>query len=104
LALVDQAAGEHDHIMTTSLWMLPALLVVIALAAPRYGVDTRDGYDWNRRFGPPEPPPPLASRRRSTPLADLRAVARAFGHASRHTPPRERSTSPQSNARGGRHR
>jgi hypothetical protein len=90
--------------MTTSLWMLPALLVVIALAAPRYGVDTRDGYDWNRRFGPPEPPPPLASRRRSTPLADIRAVARAFGHASRHTPARERSRSSQPNARGGRHR
>ena len=70
--------------MTTSLWMLPALLVVIAFAAPRYGVDDR--HDWNRRFGPLEPPPPLASRRRSTPLADLRAVARTLRHASRHTP------------------
>jgi hypothetical protein len=62
--------------MDTSLWLLPALLLLIALAAPRYGVDSRDGYDWNRRFGPPEPPPPMASRRRSTPRADVAALAR----------------------------
>jgi hypothetical protein len=67
--------------MDTSLWLLPALLVTIALAAPRYGVDSRDGVDWNRRIGPPEPPPPMASRRRSTPVAALaghvrRAVTR----------------------------
>ena len=60
----------------TSLWLLPALLLLIALAAPRYGVDSRDGHDWNRRFGPPDPLPPLASRRRSTPAADLAALAR----------------------------
>jgi hypothetical protein len=60
----------------TSLWLLPALLLLIALAAPRYGVDSRDGHDWNRRFGPPDPPPPMASRRRSTPAADLAALAR----------------------------
>ena len=62
--------------MDTSLWLLPALLIAIAFAAPRYGVDSRDSYDWNRRIGPPEPPPPLASRRRSTPAADLAALAR----------------------------
>ena len=61
--------------MDTSLWLLPALLIAIALAAPRYGVDSRDGSMWNRRFGPPEPPPPMASRRRSTPAADLAALA-----------------------------
>ena len=60
--------------MNTSLWLLPALLLLIAVAAPRYGVDSRDGYDWNRRFGPPDPPPPMASRRRSTPAADLAAL------------------------------
>ena len=64
------------HHMDISLWLLPALLIAIAFAAPRYGVDSRDSYDWNRRFGPPEPPPPMASRRRSTPAADLAALAR----------------------------
>jgi hypothetical protein len=67
-------------VMDTSLWLLPALLVTIALAAPRYGVDSRDGFDWNRRIGPPEPPPPMASRRRSTPAADVAALA---GHVRR---------------------
>jgi hypothetical protein len=62
--------------MDTSLWLLPLLLLLIALAAPRYGVDSRDGYDWNRRFGPPDPPLPMASRRRSTPAADVAALAR----------------------------
>jgi hypothetical protein len=64
------------HRMDTSLWLLPALLIAIAFAAPRYGVDSRDGYDWNRRFGPPDPLPPMASRRRSTPAADLAALGR----------------------------
>jgi len=62
--------------METSLWLLPALLLLIALAAPRYGVDSRDGQDWHRRPGPPDPPPPMASRRRSTPAADLAALVR----------------------------
>jgi hypothetical protein len=66
----------------TSLWLLPALLLLIALAAPRYGVDSRDGHDWNRRFGPPDPPPPMASRRRSTPAADLAALARLVRRAA----------------------
>ena len=66
----------------TSLWLLPALLLLIALAAPRYGVDSRDGHDWNRRFGPPDPLPPLASRRRSTPAADLAALARLVRRAA----------------------
>ena len=69
------------HHMDTSLWLLPALLIAIAFAAPRYGVDSRDSYDWNRRFGPPEPPPPMASRRRSTPAADLAALARLIRRA-----------------------
>ena len=76
--------------MNMSLWLLPALLVAIALAAPRYGVDSRDGFDWNRRLGPPEPPPPMASRRRSTPAADLKragemtaALAALVRHAVR---------------------
>ena len=62
--------------METSLWLLPTLLLLIALAAPRYGVDSRDAHDWRPRFGPPDPPPPLASRRRSTPAADLAALVR----------------------------
>lgn len=73
------------HHMDT-LWLLPALLIAIALAAPRYGVDSRDGYDWNRRFGPPDPPPPMASRRRSTPAADLAALARLIRRASTGEP------------------
>ena len=62
--------------MDTSLWLLPALLIAIAFAAPRYGVDSRDGYDWRPRSGPPESPPPMPARRRSTPAADLAALAR----------------------------
>jgi hypothetical protein len=62
--------------MDISLWILPAVLLVLALAAPRYGVDSRDGSDWNSRSGPPDPPLPPASRRRSTPAADLAALAR----------------------------
>ena len=84
--------------MDTSLWLLPALLIAIALAAPRYGVDSRDSYDWNRRFGPPEPPPPMASRRRSTPAADLAALARLV-----RGPRRARGQRIDSGA-GGRHR
>jgi hypothetical protein len=68
--------------MNTSLWLLPALLIAIALAAPRYGVDSRDRYDWNRRFGPPDPLPPMASRRRSTPAADLAALVRFVRRAT----------------------
>jgi len=71
--------------MDTSLWLLPALLLLIALAAPRYGVDSRDGHDWNPRFGPPDPPLPMASRRRSTPAADLAALARLARQATRRT-------------------
>lgn len=68
--------------MDISLWLLPTLLLLIAVAAPRYGVDSRDGSLWNRRFGPPDPPPPMASRRRSTPAADLAALARFARKAS----------------------
>ena len=68
--------------MDTSVWLLPAVLVLIALAAPRYGVDSRDGSFWNPRFGPPDPPLPMASRRRSTPAADLAALVRLFRRAT----------------------
>ena len=78
--------GSMLRHMDTSLWLLPALLIVIALAAPRYGVDSRDGYDWNRRFGPPDPPPPMSSRRRSTPAADLAALARLVRRAASRGP------------------
>jgi hypothetical protein len=70
-------------VMHASLWLLPALLVAIALAAPRYGVDSRDGFDWIRRPGPPDPPPPMASRRRSTPAADLAALTRGVRRLAR---------------------
>jgi hypothetical protein len=72
--------------MDISLWILPALLLVLAIAAPRYGVDTRDGCDWISRSGPPDPPLPLASRRRSTPAADLAILAR-FGRRVVHRHP-----------------
>ena len=79
--------------MDTSLWLLPALLIAIALAAPRYGVDSRDRYDWNRRFGPPDPLPPMASRRRSTPAADLATLARFVRRATvARTHPRRSAT------------
>jgi hypothetical protein len=68
--------------MDPSLWLLPAMLLLIALAAPRYGVDSRDGSYWNRRFGPPDPLPPMASRRRSTPAADLAALLRLVRRAA----------------------
>ena len=68
--------------MDTSLWLLLVLLV-IALAAPRYGVDSRDGSLWNRRFGPPDPLPPMTSRRRSTPAADLAALGRCVRRIAR---------------------
>jgi hypothetical protein len=74
------------HHMDTSLWLLPALLIAIALAAPRYGVDSRDGSFWNSRFGPPDPPLPMASRRRSTPAADLAALVRLIRRATTSTP------------------
>jgi hypothetical protein len=67
--------------MDTSLWVLAILLIAIALAAPRYGVDSRDGSDWRPHFGPPDPPLPMASRRRSTPAADLAALARLIRRA-----------------------
>lgn len=65
--------------MDLSLWLLPTLLLLIALAAPRYGADSRNGSLWTRRPGPPDPPLPPASRRRSTPAADLERVVRTVG-------------------------
>src|SRR3954449_4776594 len=78
-----------------NLWLLPALLLLIAITAPRYGVDSRDGHDWNRRFGPPDPPPPMASRRRSPPPADPAAPPAAG-------PPRPPPSPPWPGSRGGR--
>lgn len=50
-------------------WTLLAVVVAIALAAPRYGVDSR----W---LTPGEPPPP--PERRPTPWSDLVALARGL--------------------------
>jgi hypothetical protein len=88
------------HHMDTSLWLLPALLIAIAIAAPRYGVDSRDGYDWNRRFGPPDPPLPMASRRRSTPAADLAALARLIRRAVSRGPLSAPAGEPAARPRG----
>lgn len=53
-------------------WLLPAVLLVIALAAGRYGVDSRDGQDWqtprSRHFAD------TAHRRPRTPTRDLAAA------------------------------
>lgn len=49
------------------LWFLLAVFVVIALAAPRYGVDSR-------QLRPGEPPPP--EHRRPRLRDDVRAVLR----------------------------
>lgn len=59
--------------MKTTPWILLTVLVLIALAAPRYGVDSR----WP---GPGEPPPPRPSSRVR---ADLRRVRQAV---QSHTP------------------
>lgn len=53
--------------MDMPLWVLLAVFVVIALAAPRYGVDSR-------RLRPGEPPPP--EHRRPRLRDDLRSVVR----------------------------
>jgi len=60
--------------MTMPLILL-VVLVAIAVAAPRYGADSRDSADWNpaRRYD--EPPP---TRRRHTVGADLATLGRAF--------------------------
>jgi hypothetical protein len=49
-----------------------SVIVVLAVAAPRYGADTRTADSWTAgRLLPPRP------RRRPTPAGDLAAVARA---------------------------
>ena len=53
--------------MEMSPWLLLAVLVLIAIAAPRYGVDSR-----LPRIGE-DPPPP---RPVPTPLGDLRSLLR----------------------------
>ncbi|WP_232663725.1 hypothetical protein [Pseudonocardia sp. TRM90224] len=58
--------------MDMTLWFLLAVLVAIALAAPRYGVDSR----WPGR-GEPTPPP----RRGPTLRGDLAMVFGAARHA-----------------------
>lgn len=51
------------------------MLVILALLAPRYGVDSRDGRDWNNRVGRVGP----SGVPRPTPWSDLRALASAAG-------------------------
>ncbi|MCO1656089.1 hypothetical protein [Pseudonocardia humida] len=61
-------------------WILLAVLVLIALAAPRYGVDSR----W------PPPGEMRPPRRGPTPRSDLAALARSvrrrFGRSATPTP------------------
>ncbi|HEY0813821.1 MAG TPA: hypothetical protein VGE11_11140 [Pseudonocardia sp.] len=69
--------------MEMSPWLLLAVLALIALAAPRYGVDSR-------LPSPGEDPPP--PRRGPTPWGDLRALlavrsAAAPGRRARTRPP-----------------
>ncbi|MHA6792673.1 hypothetical protein ACVGVM_04015 [Pseudonocardia bannensis] len=54
--------------------VLMLILVGIALAAPRYGADSRDGADWRFTTGPPSPP--RTPVRRHTVAGDLAAVYR----------------------------
>jgi hypothetical protein len=65
--------------MTMPLILL-VVLVGIALAAPRYGADSRDSADWNpaRRYD--EPPP---TRRRHTVGADLVTLGHVLGAFAR---------------------
>lgn len=49
-------------------WMILALLIAVALAAPRYGVDTRTADGWRAGSGP---------RARADVWADVAAVSRA---------------------------
>ena len=53
-------------------WILLAVLVLIALAAPRYGVDSRILHRPGEEPPPPRPVP--------TPWGDLRALARILRH------------------------
>jgi hypothetical protein len=61
--------------MEMPIWFLLAVLVAIALAAPRYGVDSR----WVGRPGEPPPPP----RPQPTPFGDLATLWR---YLSRRVP------------------
>lgn len=63
--------------------MLLIVLVLIALAAPRYGVDSR----W---LPPGELPPP---RRRPTPRGDLVRLARGVGQVFQSQVPRAKTVS-----------
>ncbi|MBW0098644.1 hypothetical protein I4I73_21900 [Pseudonocardia sp. KRD-184] len=65
------------------MWMLLTVLVLIALAAPRYGVDSR-------RLPPGELPPP---RRRATPRGDLVRLARAARQVFQSQVPRAKTAS-----------
>ena len=71
---------------TTVMWTLLAVLVVIALAAPRYGVDSR----WSP---PGEPPPPPG--RRPTPWSDVLTVARRLRQTFHSHWPRVSNSTPR---------
>jgi hypothetical protein len=60
--------------MDTAAILLLALLTAIAVAAPRYAADTRDGYDWRPMSGPP--PERRPARPRPTPWGDAAALTR----------------------------
>jgi hypothetical protein len=37
-------------------WLMPALVVALALLGPLFGADTRDGFSWKRRRFPADTP------------------------------------------------
>lgn len=65
-----KANRGNDGDMEMPIWFLLAVLVAIAVAAPRYGVDSR----WVGRPGEPPPPP----RPQPTPWGDLKALWRVL--------------------------
>jgi hypothetical protein len=65
----------------THVWLVPAVIVLIAGAASRYGADSRDSCDWKSSRDRPPPPPP---RRSHTPTGDLVLLTRAVVRAVRH--------------------
>lgn len=60
-------------------WIILTVLVVLAVAAPRYGVDTRTGDSWNT--GGLQVPP----RRAHSIRADVAALAHAVSRLANRT-------------------